>query len=82
MTTLINIAPESFASVKWYDLRRWIPGYSLLFQQMGLIDDSLPPDKLARKHRLRDGIRPPSLFPTDEAWSAYLRGNGGYRGSS
>ena len=79
MTTLINIAPESFASVKWYDLRRWIP-YSLsLFQQMGLIDDSLPPDELARKRRLRDGIRPPSDFPTDEAWSAYLLGNGGYK---
>ena len=40
-----DIAPESFASAKWYDLRRWIHGYSLsLFQQMGLIDDSLLPD--------------------------------------
>jgi hypothetical protein len=77
MTTLINIAPESFASVRWYHMRRWIPGYSLsLFQQMGLIDDSLPPDELARKHRLRNGIGPPTDFPTNEAWSAYLRGNG------
>ena len=45
-----NIALECFASVKWYDLKRWIAGYSLsLFQQIGLIDDSLLP--VARKHR-------------------------------
>ena len=74
MTTLINLAPESFASVHWYDIRRWLPGYSLsLFQQLGLIDDSLPPAELAQKHQLRSGIRPPWDFPNDAAWSAYIR---------
>jgi hypothetical protein len=74
MTTLIDIAPEVFHEVKWYDIRRWVPGYSLsLFQQLGLIDDSLPADEMARKHRLRDGIESPWLFPTDAAWSAYIR---------
>lgn len=74
MTTLINLAPESFASVPWYDLRRWIPGYSLsLFQQIGLVDGRLSADALTKESRLRDGITPPSAFPTDAAWSAYIR---------
>lgn len=74
MTTLMNLAPESFASVSWFDMRRWIPGYSLsLFQQLGLVDDGLSPDEMARQHRLRDGITSPQSFPTDAAWSAYLR---------
>lgn len=74
MTTLINLAPESFASVPWYDLRRWIPGYALsLFQQIGLVDGRLDADALAQKSRLRDGITAPSNFPTDAAWSAYIR---------
>lgn len=74
MTTLINIAPEGFASVKWYDIRRWLPGYSLsLFQQLGLVDDSMPADELAAKHRLRDDLASPEAFPSDAAWSAYLR---------
>lgn len=74
MTTLINLAPESFASVPWTDMRRWIPGYSLsLFQQMGLVDGHLAADALARKSRLRENLRPPTDFPTDAAWSAYIR---------
>jgi hypothetical protein len=74
MTTLINLAPEAFVDVEWYDMRRWVPGYSLgLFQQIGLIDDSVPTEELARRRRLRDGIRPPWEFPSDAAWSAYLR---------
>ena len=49
MTSFINLAPERFASVPWYDLRRWIPGYALpLFQQLGLVDDTIPADALAR----------------------------------
>jgi len=74
MTTLMNLAPESFASVPWHDVRRWIPGYSLsLFQQIGLVDDGLAPEEMARRHGLRDGIRSPEYFPSDAAWSAYLR---------
>jgi hypothetical protein len=74
MTTLIGIAPELFYEVKWYDIRRWVPGYSLsLFQQLGLIESDLPPAEMVERHRLRSGIEPPWLFPSDAAWSAYLR---------
>lgn len=74
MTTLMNLAPESFAQVPWHDIRRWIPGYSLsLFQQLGLVDDGMSPEEMARFHGLRDGIRSPEDFPSDAAWSAYLR---------
>jgi hypothetical protein len=74
MTTLMNLAPESFAHVPWRDIRRWIPGYSLsLFQQIGLVDGTLDADALARQARLRDGIRPPLEFATDAAWSRYIR---------
>jgi hypothetical protein len=74
MTSFINLAPERFASVPWYDLRRWIPGYALpLFQQLGLVDDSLPADELARRNTLPTSVLPPSAFPSDAAWSAYLR---------
>lgn len=74
MTTLMNLAPESFASVPWHDVRRWIPGYSLsLFQQLGMVDDGMPADELARMRGLRDGIRSPESFPSEAAWSAYLR---------
>ncbi|MFG1479980.1 DUF4105 domain-containing protein [Xanthobacter sp. V4C-4] len=74
MTTLMNLAPESFASVPWHDVRRWIPGYALsLFQQLGLVADGMTPEEMARRHGLRDGVRSPEAFPSDAAWSAYLR---------
>lgn len=74
MTTLINLAPESFASVPWHDIRRWIPGYSLpLFQQLGLVDNHVGADELVAKSRLRENISAPSNFPDDAAWSAYIR---------
>lgn len=74
MTTLMNLAPESFASVPWHDVRRWIPGYALsLFQQLGLVDNTMAPAEMARRYSLRDGISPPESFPSDAAWSAYLR---------
>ncbi|MFG1379032.1 DUF4105 domain-containing protein [Xanthobacter autotrophicus] len=74
MTTLMNLAPESFAEVPWHDIRRWIPGYSLsLFQQLGLVDDGMSPEEMARAHGLRDGVRSPEEFPSDAAWSGYLR---------
>lgn len=74
MTTLMNLAPESFAEVPWHDIRRWIPGYSLsLFQQLGLVDDGMSPEEMARAYGLRDGVRSPEAFPSDAAWSAYLR---------
>jgi hypothetical protein len=74
MTAFINLEPESFASVPVYDVRRWIPGYSLsLFQQLGLVDNNLPAAQLERLRTLRPGLRPPSEFPSDAAWSAYLR---------
>lgn len=74
MTAFINLVPESFASVPFYDLRRWIPGYSLsLFQQLGLVDDSAPAEDLARTHALRPGLRSPAEFPSEQAWSAYIR---------
>lgn len=74
MTTLTNLAPESFLSVPWYDIRRWVPGYSLsLFQQVGLVDASLPAEELRHTRRLRDNVTPPWEFPSDAAWSAYVR---------
>ena len=74
MTTLIGIAPEIFDEVKWYDIRRWVPGYSLsLFQQLGLVDDTMSASDLVSIHRLREDIDPPWLHPDDAAWSAYLR---------
>ncbi len=74
MTTLMNLAPESFAAVPWHDVRRWIPGYALsLFQQIGLVDNGLDPEEMARRHGVREGIRSPEAFPSDAAWSAYLR---------
>lgn len=74
MTTLMNLAPESFLSVPWHDIRRWVPGYSLsLFQQVGLVDDTQPADQLRRTRRLRDNVTPPWNFSSDAAWSAYLR---------
>jgi hypothetical protein len=74
MTALINLAPESFASVHWYDLRRWIPGYALpLFQQLGLVDSRLPADIFAQQQTIRDNLLPPRDFATDEEWSLYVR---------
>ncbi len=74
MTTLMNLAPESFAAVPWHDIRRWIPGYALsLFQQLGLVDDAMSPEEMARAHGLREGVRSPEAFASDAAWSAYLR---------
>jgi hypothetical protein len=74
MTSFINLAPERFASVPWYDLRRWIPGYALsLFQQQGLVDARLSPDQLAQTRRLPADVLPPTAFPDDASWSAYVR---------
>lgn len=74
MTTLMNLAPESFLSVPWYDIRRWVPGYSLpMFQQVGLVDGTVSADDLRRTRRLRENVTPPWEFPSDAAWSAYLR---------
>ncbi len=74
MTAFINLAPESFAAVPWYDLRRWIPGYSLaLFQQLKLVDDRYSPDDMARRQGVRDNIQSPQDFPSDPAWSVYVR---------
>lgn len=74
MTTLMNLAPESFLPVPWYDVRRWVPGYSLsLFQQLGLVDSSVSAETLRQTRRLRDGVTAPWHFPSDAAWSAYLR---------
>ncbi len=75
MTTLVKLAPEVFDTVPITDIRRWIPGYSLgLLQDLGLIDNSLPPDRNAEKHRLRSGVASPEDFPDDPSWSAALRG--------
>lgn len=74
LTTLIRLAPDTFAAVPWYDIRKWIPGYSLsLFQDLGLVNNSVPADELARMRKLRSGIQDPADFPDDPAWSAYLR---------
>ncbi|WP_200862175.1 DUF4105 domain-containing protein [Asticcacaulis sp. YBE204] len=74
MTAFINLAPESFASVPFYDVRRWIPGYSLsLFQQLDLVDDSLPADELARRYSLQPNLQAPDQFSSDAAWSTYVR---------
>ncbi|MEP3278980.1 MAG: DUF4105 domain-containing protein, partial [Stappiaceae bacterium] len=74
MTTLVKLAPEVFDKVPLSDIRRWIPGYSLsLLQDLGLIDNSLPPEANAEKHRLRSGIASPEEFPDDPSWSAALR---------
>lgn len=74
MTTLMNLAPDSFLPVPWHDVRRWVPGYALsLFQQLGLVDDGMPAAELRDMHRVRDGVPPPWNFPSDEVWSANLR---------
>ena len=74
MTSFINLAPERFAAVPWYDLRRWIPGYALsLFQQQGLVDDRVSSDALAQSRRLPADVLPPTAFPDDASWSAYVR---------
>lgn len=75
MTTLVKLAPEVFDNVPITDIRRWIPGYSLsLLQELGVIDNSLPPEENAEKHRLRSGVASPEDFPDDPSWSAALRG--------
>ncbi|MEM8826147.1 MAG: DUF4105 domain-containing protein [Pseudomonadota bacterium] len=77
MTTLIKLAPEVFQTVRWTDIRRWVPGYSLeLFQELGLVDDSISTEALRARQRLRKGIENPDTFPNDAAWSAYLRNPG------
>ncbi|MEM8838525.1 MAG: DUF4105 domain-containing protein [Pseudomonadota bacterium] len=74
MTTLIKLAPEVFESVPWYDYRRWVPGYSLgLFQELGLVDNSMSEEELSERNKLKSGIRAPSEFPDDASWSAYIR---------
>ncbi|MEM8795412.1 MAG: DUF4105 domain-containing protein [Pseudomonadota bacterium] len=74
MTTLIKLAPEVFDAVPWYDYRRWVPGYSLgLFQELGLVDNSMSEEELSERHRLKRDIRAPSEFPDDASWSAYIR---------
>ena len=74
LTTLIRIAPETFAHVPWWDLRRWVPGYSLgLFQDLGLVSDDLPPEDLAKRQTIRGAVEPPGAFVDDGSWSHHIR---------
>ena len=74
LTTLIRLAPGTFSDVPWYDYRQWIPGYSIeLFQDLGLVDDSVSAEELTRQRALRSGIGDPAGFPDDPSWSEYLR---------
>lgn len=74
MTTFMNLAPEAFADVPWYDGRRWVPGYSLsLFQQLGLVDQSLPPEALAQRQTLPEKTLGPDAYASDAQWSHAIR---------
>lgn len=73
-TTLLRLSPGIEQAVPWYDYRRWIPGSSIgLFQELGLIDPSIPTDKLIEERKLRTDIRPPWEFENARVWSDYLR---------
>ncbi len=73
-TTLLNISPQIENIVPWYDLRRWVPGASVgLFQDLGLVDDTVSETELVKRQKLRQGVRPPWDFETSDAWSAHLR---------
>ena len=73
-TTLLHISPRIEEIVPWYDLRRWVPGTSVgLFQDLGIVDDTVSETALVQRQKLRPGVRPPWDFETSNAWSAHLR---------
>ena len=73
-TTLLNISPRIDEIVPWYDMRRWVPGASVgLFQELGLVDDSVSETALVERQKLRSGVKPPWDFQTSKEWSAHLR---------
>ena len=73
-TTLLNISPRIEEIVPWYDLRRWVPGASVgLFQDLGLVDDTVSETELVARQKLRSGVKPPWDFDTADEWSAHLR---------
>ncbi len=78
-TTLLKLSPGIEKTVPWYDLRRWVPGASVgLFQELGLIDDTVSADTLIRRSKLRSGIRPPWEFNDAASWSQYIRSDGNF----
>jgi hypothetical protein len=73
-TTLLKLSPRIEATVPWYDPRRWVPGASVtLFQELGLIDSSVPAAQLIADGKLPQGILPPWDFADASSWSAYIR---------
>ena len=73
-TTLLRLSPGIEKAVPWYDYRRWVPGSSIgLFQELGLIDGSIPTDELINNRKLRPGIPPPWEYSDAQAWSGQLR---------
>ncbi len=73
-TTLLRLAPGIDEQVPWYDYRRWVPGSSIgLFQQLGLLDNSMPAQGLIAERKLRSGVRPPWDFESAGDWSRHLR---------
>ncbi|WP_421982177.1 DUF4105 domain-containing protein [Roseibium sp.] len=73
-TTLLNLSPTIQKAVPWYDLRRWVPGASVgLFQELGIVDGSLPAGDLLQRQKLGSGVKPPWMFETSNEWSEHLR---------
>ncbi|EEE47644.2 lipoprotein N-acyltransferase Lnb domain-containing protein [Roseibium alexandrii] len=73
-TTLLNLMPRLEKVVPWYDLRRWVPGASVgLFQELGLVDSSVPTEQLVIRQKLVNGVRPPWEFATSNEWSDHFR---------
>jgi len=72
-TTLVNLSPRITETVPWYDMRRWVPGASVgLFQELGLVDDTVSEVALIARSKL-GSVRPPWDFGDSVAWSAHLR---------
>lgn len=73
-TTLLNLSPRIDEIVPWYDLRRWVPGASVsLFQDLGLVDNSISANELAERRKLGNGVKPPWEFDTSKEWSLQFR---------
>ncbi|CTQ70166.1 lipoprotein N-acyltransferase Lnb domain-containing protein [Roseibium alexandrii] len=73
-TTLLKLSPHVQEVVPWYDVRRWVPGASIgLLQDLGVVDNGLSAEGLAKRQKLGSDVQPPWEFATSNLWSRHLR---------
>ena len=77
LTTLLKLSPEFNQQVSLFDYRRWVPGYALgLFQEIGLVDNSISETELKASATLDPTVTQPFEYEgSEQEWSAYIRQN-------